>query len=548
MRQADTTAFINRYLADQWKAEKITPAPRCTDEEFIRRISLDIIGRIATPDEVQAFTKDDAADKRAKLIDRLLASEGYASHWAGVWLNWLLPRTVTTLARVRMGPINNHGEMAEVPGVAPFPALYRNQLRLWLEERFADNISYQDLVIQLLTATGKCNDNGATNFILGNLGTPLPPAKQAQDGAFDMVPLTSRSMRVFLGYRFQRAQFEDDPNRPDCKQSHFWGINAFFRQVERVGVPSNTAQTVIQNAVLELKDNPAFNVKGIVSYERPAAGLVISEAQFLPDKKNPGARLAVNGKQTRREQFARFMTNHANFAPATVSRLWGQFFGCGFHASLTVDDFGSHNKLVHPELLDRLAKDFADGGYDPKKLIRWICTSDAYQLQSVSNDSNIDANREVYFSRMPLRLLSPEQLAESLATAVQLNPMNQRDHLHGLVLNYFARRFEGNEWPNVPDDDKLVYMERCLNQREVGDLLLTPNSGTLTKAQTFKTGKDTMNFVFLAVVNRPATNKEYTQLISRLPLAGGRIRDEATGPLHDLFWALLHSGEFILNH
>ncbi len=548
MRQADTTAFINRYLADQWKAEKLTPAPRCTDEAFIRRASLDVIGRIATPDEVQAFVKDDAADKRAKLVDRLLASEEYASHWAGVWLNWLLPRTVTRLTHLRMGPLDCRGEMAELPGVAPFPALYRNQLRLWLDEQFAANVSYQDLVIQLLTATGKCNDNAATNFILGNLGTPLPQAKYAQDGAFDMVPITSRSIQVFLGYRLQRAQFEDDPDRPDCKQAHFWGVNTFFRQVERVGVPLGTFQSALQNAVLELRDNPGYNGKGTVFYEKPGAGIVPSEARFLPDKNNPAGRVAVNGKQTRREQLARFMTNHANFAPAAVSRLWGLFFGRGFHASPAVDDFGKHNELVHPGLLDRLARDFADAGYDPKKLIRWICASDAYQLQSVTNETNIDPKREVYFSRKLVRVLSPEQLAESLATAVQLPPMPHREILQRLIRDYFARRFDGNEWPDVPVGDQLLYMHRCLNRKEVADLIFSPNSGTLTKATTFKSGKSTTDYVFLAALNRPAANKEYAQLIAKLPLAGGRIKDEATAPLHDVFWALLHSSEFILNH
>src|SRR5262245_19785155 len=109
-RADETTEFINKHLAEQWKAQTLTPAPRCTDEEFVRRASLDIIGRIATPEEVRVFVKEDAADKRAKLIDRLLASDEYAAYWGSTWASWLLPRTVPIVRGVRLGPPGSGAE------------------------------------------------------------------------------------------------------------------------------------------------------------------------------------------------------------------------------------------------------------------------------------------------------------------------------------------------------------------------------------------------------------------------------------------------------
>src|SRR5262245_54565788 len=108
-----TTDFINRHLAETWKAKKLTPALRCTDEEFLRRVSLDIIGRIPTVDEVQDFGKDKAADKRAKLVDRLLASKEYVGYWARVWASWLLPRTVATTVRAD-GPVRGTGCLSSI--------------------------------------------------------------------------------------------------------------------------------------------------------------------------------------------------------------------------------------------------------------------------------------------------------------------------------------------------------------------------------------------------------------------------------------------------
>src|SRR5262249_19341828 len=206
-QDSEHVSKINERLAEKSKANKLTPSARCSDYEFIRRVSRDIIGRIAKPEEITRFFKDPEATRRALLIERLLASEEYARNWANIW---------TVLLMTRSG--------ANTPG----QAIYHEQMHKWLEEQFAkSDCSYKDIVTELLTASGKTNENGPVNFVLAHLGEPTPPGKEMEEGRFNMVPLTSRTTRLFLGLQTQCAQCHVHPLNKDWKQQHFWGVNAF---------------------------------------------------------------------------------------------------------------------------------------------------------------------------------------------------------------------------------------------------------------------------------------------------------------------------------
>ena len=215
---ADQVKVINDMLAAGWTANKIVPAGYVDDHEFIRRASLDIIGRIAKPEEIDHFLKDPADKRRSMLIDRLLDSEEYPLHWSNTWTNWLLSRT----------GVFGRGT-------------YHEDLNRWLNDRFAENMPYDKLVTALLTASGENTKNGAVNFILAHVGEPVPGARAAEEGQFEMVPITSRITRLFLGTQVQCAQCHDHPFQNSLKQNHFWGVNAFLRQVQRVGTPPHGA-------------------------------------------------------------------------------------------------------------------------------------------------------------------------------------------------------------------------------------------------------------------------------------------------------------------
>jgi len=501
-----TTEFINQYFANQWKMHKLTPAERTSDEQFLRRVSLDILGRIATADEVRAFAKDAAPDKRAQLVDKLLASPEFAANRSSIWTNWLLPRGTAT-------------------------PLQRQQLHLWLEET-GGQLNYQQMVEQLIAATGKTNDNGAVNFVIGNLGQATPADKQTEDGYFDMAPLTARTLRLFLGYRLTADQLPDHPFHPDFKPEQFWGVNAFFRQTQRYGA----------NNPLELKDNANVNTKGTVTFQDKEGKKQTTGAVFLDGRKLP-----ADGKKARRQVLAEFVTSHPNFAKTYANRMWGHFFGRGLNERPAVDDFGTHNKVVHPELLDRLAKDLAAARYNPRPLIRAMCASDVYQLKSVTNATNAKDDQEVYFSRMPLKLLTPEQLTASTLTLLQAGKNADAPQFRRLAITtdaHVTRRVADSAWEDLPVQDRIIINVSLLNLRDVNDALLGSNDSPVARAVALKEPAKVVEEMYVTALNRRPIDKEAAQLKTLID----KEAKDLTNVWQDLFWALINSSEFILNH
>jgi len=254
----------------------------------------------------------------------------------------------------------------------------------------------------------------------------------------------------------------------------------------------------------------------------------------------------------RREVLAQLVTSSEYFPKAYVNRIWGHLFGRGLNEQPAVDDFGEHNKVVHPELLDYLAKEFAAetssdeankyNAYDPKKLLYWICTSDAYGLSSVPNASNDKPEAEVYFGRMLLKAMTPEQLFESLALATEGVVQRQSeerkkrrdDWMKKLVVNFGDD--EGNE---ITFNGTLLQALMLMNGKELGEAIRS--KGTLLEA--IKKGKGNPNRVmeeiYLATLNRRPGNES-----SKI----NRFRSNDPNFYADLMWALVNSNEFILNH
>jgi hypothetical protein len=525
-------ASINSKLAERWKAAKVTPAARATDYEFLRRAFLDLIGRIARPDEIQRFLKDPPETRRSLLIERLLGTEDpkfktrygeeYAKNWANIWTVWLLTRGGALMA--------NRSD-------------YHEQMNGWLQEQFARDRSFKELVSELLTATGPTTkENGAVNFILAHLGEAVPPGKRAEEGQFEMVPITSRTTRLFLGLQIQCVQCHDHPFNDEWKQEHFWGVNAFFRQVERKGRPAGPRESA---TLLELVDNPAFNAEGGVFYETRKGLLLQTKTAFPGSTKRPA------GSGNRRQELARFVTENEFFAKAYVNRMWGHCFGRGLNEQPAVDDFGEHNKVEHPELLDELARQFVQEGYSPKRLLRWLCHSDAYQLSSLANKTNDKPEDDKLFSRMLLKAMTPEQLFESLMVATQAEAGEKpedRKKLRETWLRNLIVNFGDDEGNEVTFNGTVVQALLLMNGKEINDAILGKEKGTV--AQTLRrrgTPQGVLNDLYLAALNRPPTAGEAARMLRILNTAPVRNRDPV-GPWQDLFWALLNSSEFILNH
>ena len=304
------TQLVNRVLAAAWKENKVTPPRRTTDDEFARKLYPDLIGRAPTAKEIAALEADQAKDKRTKLIERLLSDNSWAERQAEVWTNALIP--------------------------ANYKAAYKTQFRKWLSGRLVAGTPYTDIVTAMLAATGKTSENGAVHFVLANLGTPLPAERRADDGQFEMIPVTGRTGRVFLGQGFQCLACHSHPFDADLRQRDFWGINAFFRQAERVVDPDDAS-------VLELKDNHKLNAEGVVKFKRRTGYWDATGLNFLKGR-SPKA----EDERTRRVMLAEFVVKNKNFAPVAVNRTWLSLFGRGLLENGELDDLGDITETPGP--------------------------------------------------------------------------------------------------------------------------------------------------------------------------------------------------------
>lgn len=535
---APQTETINKLIAAKWKEAGIDkPAERAKDSEFLRRAFIDLIGRIPTAAEVVDFEADSSPNKRQKLIHRLLYTEAdaksvyrplagsaarfaddkdksgrayaseYAEHWANLWTVWLMSRSA-------------HPN-------------YRQKMNNWLATQFENNLSHRDMVTQLLTASGKNNENGAVNFVMYHLGDANPQDKQSSAGPFDGVPITARVTRLFLGLQTQCTQCHDHPFNKEWSQSDYWGVNAFFRQTTRSGnlVNPNDRQMMTDPPPLTIRDINTFNSDGVVFYERRDGKVMAAKPEFLKDMaqadkgEKSGKLLEPDGTKSRREQLADFVVKHDNFSKAYVNRIWGHLFGRGLNKEATVDDFGSNNDVIHPELLDHLGKSFAAYQYDPKQLLYWICTSDAYGLSHVGNKKYTDPKFDAYFARMPLKAMSPEVLYDSLLTATKVDQSTDRDGRKARRENWetkLVRTFGDDEGNEMTFNGTIIQALLMMNGRELNDEIARPEATNPVLKIVMKhggksgavRGNEVIEELFLATVSRRPTSQELQGILA----------------------------------
>ncbi|MER3414632.1 MAG: hypothetical protein C4297_00250 [Gemmataceae bacterium] len=499
--------FINEKIREQWQANGLTPSPVASKHEFLRRVFLDIVGRIPTVDEINRMVNW----PRPKIVQHLLHQDDYAENWANLWTVWLLTRTNQ-------------------------PGIDRGKMHQWLKECFAANKPYDRMVYELLTASGRADENGAVNFILAHCGEQVPGEKRGEAGHFEMVPITSRTTRLFLGIQTQCTQCHDHPFLTERKQPEFWGINAFFRQVTRD--PPVLQANGRQNAGVyyTLNDDMSLNPSGVILFEKRNGLLLPAMPTYFDGTK-------VSPQLKRREELARLLIKDEFFAKAIVNRMWAHFMGRGF--TKPVDDFGEHNPVSHPELLDRLARDFAASGYDLKRLVTWICNSLPYQLTSAANKSNAKQDAEPFFARMLLKAMSPEQLVDSIfvATNAEKTKASETEYLkmRETWLRTFTVNFGDDEGNEVTYNGTIIQALMLMNGRELNDAIKARPGSTVQRALTLPPSRR-VHYLFLAALSRPPEAAELAvanKIVSKLP------PDQAC---QDILWALLNSNEFILNH
>jgi hypothetical protein len=489
---------IDQAVDARLQAEKVRPSPRADDAEFLRRVYLDVTGRIPPAEKAAAFLADRDPNKRAKLIDELLASPEYGKHQADIWQALLLPRNSDNRRLIQFYP----------------------KMVSWLEEGFNGNKPWDRLVRDLVTASGAVDKNGAVVYYLAN---PTPDK------------VTDNVTRVFLGVQLQCAQCHNHPFT-DWKQTEYWGMAAFFTKVRTNGRP---------NAVIRNGGTLAVSETGAGRPPRLPESAKVVPAKFLQ-----GQPAKLGPREPARPALADWMTRPDNpfFARAMVNRTWQQFFGRGIVNP--VDDMHDGNAPSHPELLAGLARRFADGGFDLKALIRGVCNSQAYQRTSKPYGSNADAGPEL-FARMAVKVLTPEQLYDSLTQVLGAptgRPQQGRraPAANGLRPAAGPRAafvaFFGVEDGNTDPTEYQAGIPQALRLMNSPQLNNAATLNPLLRAN--KTPAQVVEHLYVATLARHPTPQERGRCVAYV----NKYRGEPRQAYADVLWALLNSSEFTLNH
>ena len=340
---------------------KLSPSALCSDEEFLRRAYLDIAGSIPATEKAKAFIDSAEADKRAKLIDELLADPNYGRRMADIWTAKLFPRDSA-----------NRFVLKE-----PF---YK-----WFEDEFNKNMPWNEMVTKLITATGEVDTNPEVTYYLANRSIDK---------------LTDTTGQHFLGLQIQCAQCHNHPFT-SWKQTEYWGMAAFFSKV-KADVPKN-ANKGGDNSKIGVTEGPG---------KTRQKDFLPESAKAVPPKFLGGPEPRLKESDLYRPVLAKWVTSADNpyFGRALVNRTWAHLMGHGFVNP--IDDMMPENEASHPELLDALAYHMGATDFDIKYLIKAICLSETYQRTSKPTPENKADSK--LFSHMTMKVMSPEQLFDSL--------------------------------------------------------------------------------------------------------------------------------------
>jgi len=483
------TEAIDGHIQTRLDSEGMRRASQADDAEFLRRVFLDLHGVVPSTKRAAQFLDSSDPEKRSQLIDELLASPRFGEHFADVWRGRLI------------SPLANEQR------------LQTERFADWLARRFNNNDGWDRIVYDLLTATGKIDENPAVTYLIEGRH-PL--------GVTDLTDLSSR---YFLGVRLNCAQCHDHPF-VEWKQQDYWGMAAFFAQIQTPGRPKVVYLAGVQ-------DDPKMTLASLRDAD------MIEGYQSLPPTFLDGEELQA-GDETYRAALARWITSSENpyFARATVNRTWCHFFGRGIVNP--VDDMHAGNSPSHPELLELLSRQFAESGFDLKFLCRAIVSSRTYQQTSRPGEQ-ADSEAKL-FARMSIKVLSAEQLYDSLVAV--LGPPGKAS---GIDVRLGARYEFCQFFAGDGDSDPTRY------GRGIPHLLRLMNSSQFAGrniealvsrvAAPGHSADDVVDELFLTILSRRPTPAE--QKLARDQLHDS---DAPQTAYRELAWALLLSSEFTLNH
>lgn len=490
--------FIDEKLVAKWRDLGLQPSALAEDDEFFRRLHLDAIGTLPSPQDVRAFLADKSPDKRAKAIDKVLTRPEFVDFWAQKWGD---------LLRINRTSMNERGMWS-----------FHN----WVRANIRDSKPMDEMVRDIVTAEGSTYTEGPANFFM--------TANNAADWA-------ETTTQLFLGVRIGCAKCHHHPFEK-WSQDDYYGMAAFF---VRLGTKNS------QEFGLFGREKVVY-LKSIGEQTHPRKGGLV--------KSRPLDGEAMDDPIDRRVKLADWITASDNpfFARNIVNRFWGYLMGRGLVEPL--DDMRATNPASNPELLDALANDFVKNKYNLKHLLRTIMNSRAYQLASTTIPSNEADTANVHYTRFTVRRLTAEQIADALDFAT-----GTREKYAGLPLGTRAIQLPDTGVKSYlldvfgrPPRQITCECER-VSQPNISQALHLLNGDILNKKIGDSTGKiDTL--LKTKRPNEQVVEDLYLSTLSRLPnqdeidRANRWIREapNAREGLQDLLWALLNSREFLFQH
>lgn len=541
--------LIDEQIFGKMESDGVEPAPLASDAEFLRRVTLDLTGRIPTVERAEAFLASDSPNKRAQLIDELLKSDGYVERWA------LFYRDLFEITTRYYNYVSPQG---------------RNRFDQFLHDFLRQDRSYAQVAREMIAAEGDSHESGPVNFV----GRAIQQGDPLQD-TWDT--LTDRTTVRFLGMKTECVSCHDGRRHLEeinlfltaQRRTDFWRMSAFFSRTNIQNVPLDAFFRQTRNLVTDRLTGAYF---AFVDPNSPGPRPPRLGGPYEP-------RFMLNGATPRsgewRKEFGRLITEDRQFARASVNYLWAAVFGQGIVDPVDGWDLARIDpknpppapftvQPSHPELMEALAGEFIKSNYSVKQLLRLMVESSAYQLSS-QYPGTWRPEYERYFARYGARRLEAEFVYDAMAvatntetlmnveglalparSAVQLpDPSEPRDDFG--VRSFLTQFGRGDYW-NIPKSRKSTVLQVLFLMNDNGVNFRTfanRDGGRTTRvAEILQAGLDDKSAIrrlFLATLSRFPTDEEVAA-----------VERNRKGPrdqwLADLQWALLNKVEFLFNY
>jgi hypothetical protein len=507
-----TSQEIDLLLNKALEADKVKTSPLTSDEQFIRRVTLDLTGRLPLPADVTEFLADRSPDKRARLIDRLLDSEEFCSHWGRYWHDVIISRA--TDERIKRLGITRAFE-------------------LWMAEQLKARRSWNQIARDMITVEGALKygpdntdtSNGAAVFLL---------CHQGQEAAVERAAETSR---VFLGIQIQCAQCHDHPS-DIWKREQFHQLTAFYARLTERLIRMQGGNR-IEGIQLISRPNGEHQMPNLAD---PKKSTTIMPKHLTGEPYSGG-----RADSDRRKALADWVTAEDNywFAAAFANRIWGELMGQAFYQP--VDAMGPLQQATYPDVLLRLAASFRASGYDIRELYRLIANTEAYQRQIRLGDS---ADEHLQFAGVYPSRLNGDALWESLQGVLGPMQAGPRPQATGpaarfLNRNSIERQFKdlfGFDPSTKPDEveGSIPQALMLMNNPAINNQMRATGNTVLAKLlRAYPQDDDAIRMLYLRTLARKPTTAEFDTCKHYIAEVGNR--NEA---FEDLLWTLINSTEF----